>query len=112
MKPQNRPRFHFAFVVRRLVFRISFTNHREHSSIDASARLDDVRDKSLLCLLVEILERFAARFLMLRQIVVGAICHTFEFLSAKRKIVFDVVSAFGIKRALFIRHVEEVQVCA
>src|SRR6476620_11833952 len=112
MKPQKRPPFHFALVVRRLVLPISFTNHRKHSSIYAGTRLNDVRDKSLLCLLVEILERFAARFLMLRQIVVGAIRHTFELLPSKRKIVFNVVSAFGIKRALFIRHVQEVQVCA
>src|SRR4029453_14927448 len=112
MKPQKRPSFHLALVVRRLVLRISFTNHREHSSIDAGTRLDDVRDKSLLRLLVEILERFGARFLMLRQIVVGAIRHTFDFLAAEREIVFDVVSAFGIKRALLIRYVKEVQVCA
>src|SRR5204863_4907049 len=103
MKPQRRPPFHFALVVRRLVLRISFANHREHSSIYACTRLDDVRNKSLLRLLVEILERFAARFLMLRQIVVGAIRDAFEFLAAKREIVFDVVSAFGVKRALFIR---------
>src|SRR6478752_10285706 len=97
MKPQKRSPFHFALVVRRLVLRISFANHREHSSIYAGTRLDDVRDKSLLRLLVEIVERFAARFLMLRQIVGGAIRHTFEFLAAKQEIEFDVVSTFGIK---------------
>src|SRR6478752_5814573 len=111
MKPQKRPPFHFALVVRRLVLRISFTNHREHSSIDASARLDDVRDKSLLRLLVKILERFAARFLMLRQIVIRSVSNALKLLPPERKFIFDVVSAFGIKRALFIRHVEEVQVC-
>src|SRR5262249_20964896 len=65
MKTQNYARFHFALVVRRLVFRISFTYHREHSSIDACTRLDYMRNKSLFRLVIEILERFAAGFLVL-----------------------------------------------
>src|SRR5207342_2423144 len=98
MKPQQCPPFHFALVVRRLVLRISFTNHREHSSIYAGTRLDDVRDKSLLRLLVEILQRFAARFLMLRQIVVRSVSNALKLLPPERKFVFDIVRAFGIKR--------------
>ena len=93
MKTQDNARFHFAFFVRRLVFRICFADQCEHSAIDAGARLNHVRNKSLFRLLIEILKRFTARFLVLRQIVVGPIRDAFELLPAERKIVFDVVGS-------------------
>ena len=61
-------------------------------------------NESLLRLIIEIFQRLAAGVLVLCQIVIRSIGDAFEFLSAKRKVVFDVVSAFRIKRALFVRH--------
>ena len=94
MKTQHDPRFHFAFFVGRLVLRIRFANQRQHCAIDPGARLNHVRNKFLFGVLVEILERFSARLLMLRQIVIGSVGDAFQFLPPERKIVFDVVRPF------------------
>ena len=94
MKSQHDPRFHFAFSSGASSSAYASQISASTRAIDAGARLDNVRDKSLFRLLVEIFERFAARFLMLRQIVIGAIGDAFQFLAAERKIVFDVVSPF------------------
>jgi len=40
---------------------------------------------------------------------VGPVGNAFELLPTKRKIVLDIVGAFGIKRPLFIWHIEHVQ---
>ena len=46
---------------------------------------------------------------MLGQIVIGAIRDALKLLPAEGELVFDVVSAFGIKRALFVGHSQNVQ---
>ena len=65
MQTQNNPRFHFAFLVWGLVFFVRITDQREDRAIHTSAWLDNMRDESLFRLLVEILKRFTARFLVL-----------------------------------------------
>ena len=56
MKTQDDAGFHFAFVVRRLVFRISFTNHCEHSPIHACTRLNYMRNNPFLRFLIEVVK--------------------------------------------------------
>src|SRR5438552_843073 len=68
-----------------------------------------MRNESLLRLIIKILERFTATFLVLLQIVVSAIRNAFELLPSKREIVFDVVGALGIKGALSTRYIQHVQ---
>ena len=62
MKSQHDARFHFSFFVRRFVFGIGFADQRQHRAIDTRARLDHVRNEFLFRFLIEIFERFAARF--------------------------------------------------
>ena len=49
---------------------------------------------------------------MLHQIVIGAISDAFQFLPAERKFVFNIESSFGIKCALRVRHIEDMQMLA
>ena len=93
METQYKSRFHFAFFVGRFVFRVRLANQGQHCAIDAGARLHNVRNKSLFRFLIKILERLPAGFLMLGQIVIGAISNAFELLAAERKIVFDVIGS-------------------
>src|ERR1043166_8704738 len=104
MESEDRPRLHFSLFIGRLVLGVGLANQRKHSAIHPGARLDHVRNKLLFRFFVEIFERLTAGFLVLGQIVIGPISDAFEFLAPKRKVIFDVVSAFGIKRALFVRH--------
>ena len=57
MKSQHDARFHFPLFIRRVVFVIGVADQREHRPIDARARLDHVRDKTLFRFLIEIIER-------------------------------------------------------
>src|SRR5262249_9224391 len=59
--------------------------------------------------LIEIVERLATGILMLRKIVIGPVGDTFKLLPAERKIVLDIVSAFGVEGAIRIRHGNDVQ---
>ena len=108
MKSQQGSCFHVSLLVRRFIFCVRFTNQREHCAIDSRAWFDDVRNNSFFAFFIKIFERLFALILMLLQIVISSICDAFEFLATKGKIVFDVVSPFGIKRALFIRHIAHV----
>ena len=97
MKSQHDARLHFSLFIRRFVFGIGFADQRQHGAIDSGARLDHVRNEFLFRFFVEIFERFAARVLVLRQIVIGPIRDAFQLLSAERKFVFDVVSSLWNK---------------
>ena len=65
MKTQDYPRFHFTFVVRRSVFGVRVADQGKNSPIHTSTWLNDMGNKSLLRLIIEILERFAAGLLVL-----------------------------------------------
>ncbi len=67
-------------------------NEREHRAIHAGARLDHMRDESLLRLLVEIIERLPAGVLVLGEVVVRPISHALELLDAEWELEFNVVS--------------------
>ena len=109
MKSHDRACFRFAFFIRDRFFVERFANQSQHGAIDARARLDHMRHETLLRFLIEIIQRLAARVLMLGQIVIGAISDAFQFLFPKRKLVFDVESALRIKRAIRVRHIENMQ---
>ena len=109
MESHHNPRFHFSFFIRGAVFVVSIANQRQHRPIDSRAWFDHVRDKALLGFLIEIIERLAAGLDMLLQIIIGAIRDPLQLLSPKGKFVFDVERAFGIKCALFFRHIQNVQ---
>src|SRR5437762_13059448 len=84
MESQHYPRFHFALVVRRLIFCVCVADQSEDGAIHARAWFDNMRDESLLRLVVEILERLTTAFLMLQQIVIGPVRNPFELLPTKR----------------------------
>src|SRR5437016_5187200 len=65
--------------------------------------------KVLLCLFVKILERLAARFLMLRQIVVCSVGDSLQLLHPKWEMKFDVISALRIMSAFFRRNFMNIQ---
>ena len=109
MKTQHDSRFHFTLFIRRLVFGIGFADQRQHRAIDPGARLDHMRNEFLFCFFIEIFQRLSARFLVLRQIVIGPVSHAFQLLPTEREIVLDVVSSLGIKSAFRIRHGQHVQ---
>ena len=62
--------------------------------------------------LVEIIQRFAAGLLVLREVVIGAVGDAFELLDAEGKLVFDVVGALGIEGALVGGDVVDVELVA
>src|SRR6266480_5737960 len=65
VETQDNACFLFSFFIGRLIFGIRFTNERQHGAVHARTRFDYVRNKSLLRLFIEILERFAAGLLVL-----------------------------------------------
>src|SRR6516162_3806782 len=101
--------FEFAFLIRYHFLAIRCANQREHGPIHTGTGFDHVGHETLLGFFVEILKRFAARLLMLRQIVVRPVGDTLQFLNPKRKIKFDIISAFRIMSAFFRRNFMNMQ---
>ena len=69
----------------------SFTKQGKGRPVNACTRLNDMRDKFLLRLLVKILKRLTAELNMPRKVVVGPVSDSFEFAHAKGKIILEVV---------------------
>src|SRR6185436_9537062 len=84
---------HFFFAVR-------VTQHYERGAIGAGRRLDDVREKPLVRLGIEVLELLARVLLMVRQIEVGPVVDPLELVPAERELVLDVVGVLGVMREL------------
>ena len=86
-----------------------FTNQGQDGSVAAGGGFDNVRDKLLLGLLVEVFERLAGVFLVLAEVVVATIRDTFQFLLAEGEVVFNVVSFLRVMGSLAIGNVEDVE---
>src|SRR6185503_8442169 len=81
-------------------FTIRVTQHDERRAIGAGRRLDDVREKPLVRLRIEVFEFLARVLLMVRQIEVGAVVDPLELVPAEWELVLDVVGVFGVMREL------------
>src|ERR1044071_3265596 len=103
METHNDPRLALPLLVRDRLFSIRVAQKRKDGSIHAGAWLDHMGDKTLFCFLIEIIERFSTCSLVLLQIVVRTICHTFQLLHPERELIFDVVGSLGIKGSIRVR---------
>ena len=95
------------FFISDLLLVISFTEKGEGGAIHSGTRFHNVRDEFLPGFLIKILERFAAGFLVLLEVVVGAVGDALELLRAERKGIEKVVGALGVEGAVFFRDIED-----
>src|SRR5262249_20133898 len=104
MKFKDGSGFGFAFLIGYCFLTEPGTNQCEHGAIHAGTRLDYMRHEMLASIFVKILKRFAAGFLMLREIIVCSVGDSFQLLHTKREVKFNVVRALGIMGAFFGRN--------
>jgi len=88
-------------------FSVSFAEDRKDGAITSGRWLDDVRDKALLGIGIEIFKGFTRAFLMFGEIVSSAVCDSFKLLDSKWEFVFDIVSFFRIVGTFTIGHIED-----
>ena len=63
-------------------------------------------NKLFFCFLIKILQRLAAGFLVLFEVVIGAVGDSLKFLGAEGERVEEVIGALGVESAIFLGNVE------
>ena len=107
MKAEDDSGFLTPFFIGDFFFIVGFAEEREGSAIHSGTGFDDVGNELFPGFLVEIFEWFATGFLVLLEIVIGAVRNAFELFGAKWKGIEKVVGALGVEGSVFFRDIED-----
>ena len=99
-------------VLAQFLFVEGFADNGQHRAVATGRRLHHVGNETLAGSLVEVLHGLAGAFLVAAQVIIGAVGDTHELLHAEGELVLQVVGLLGVEGALFIRHVEDVNLIA
>jgi len=106
VKSEDNPGFLAPFFIDDFLLVVSFTEESKGGAIHSGTGFHNVGNEFLPGFLVEIFERFAAGFLVLLEVVIGAVCDSLEFLSAEWKGIEKVVSTLGVEGSVFFRDIK------
>lgn len=106
MKAEDDPGFFAPFFVGDFFFVVGLANKCEGCAVDSCTGFDDMGNKLFFCFLIEIFQRLAAGFLVLFQVVIGAVGDSLEFLGAEGERVEEVIGALGVESAIFLGNIE------
>jgi len=104
---ENDPGFLASFVIGDFLLVVGFAEESKGGTVHSGTRFNNVGNKFLPGFLVEIFEWLATGFLVLLEVVIGAVCDALELFGAEREGIEKVVGALGVESSVFFRDIED-----